>query len=83
MTQACDETAWTTRRSGWWLMIARDRSCCCAVAVGVTVWRYGGAVDADHRALEESQVVVAAEQARTALARARRAGGRLRRRQGP
>jgi methyl-accepting chemotaxis protein len=40
-----------------------------AVAVGVTVWRYGDAVDADHRALEESQVVVAAEQARTVFAR--------------
>jgi hypothetical protein len=40
-----------------------------AVAVGVTVWRYGSAVDADHRALAETQVAVAAEQARTALAR--------------
>jgi methyl-accepting chemotaxis protein len=40
-----------------------------AVAIGVTVWRYGGAVDAERRALEESQVVVAAEQARTVFAR--------------
>jgi methyl-accepting chemotaxis protein len=36
-----------------------------ALAVGVTVWRYGHAVDAERLALEESQVVVAAEQART------------------
>jgi methyl-accepting chemotaxis protein len=39
-----------------------------AVAVGVTVWRYGDAVDAERRALDESQVVVAAEQARTVFA---------------
>ncbi len=41
-----------------------------AVAVGITVWRYGVAGDAYDRALQESGVVVASEQARTALARA-------------
>ena len=41
-----------------------------AVAVGITVWRYGAAGEAYDRALEENGVVVAAEQARTALARA-------------
>jgi hypothetical protein len=40
-----------------------------ALAVGVTVWRYDEAVDAERRAVEQSQVVVAAEQARTVLAR--------------
>ena len=41
-----------------------------AVAVGITVWRYGGASDAYDRALQENGVVVASEQARTALVRA-------------
>jgi hypothetical protein len=40
-----------------------------ALAVGVAVWRYGGAVDGERSALEKSEVVVAAEQARTVLAR--------------
>jgi methyl-accepting chemotaxis protein len=40
-----------------------------ALSVGVAVWRYGDAVDAERGALEQSEVVVAAEQARTVLAR--------------
>jgi methyl-accepting chemotaxis protein len=40
-----------------------------ALAVGVTVWRYGDAVDAERTAVEQSEVVVAAEQARTVLAK--------------
>jgi uncharacterized phage infection (PIP) family protein YhgE len=39
------------------------------VAVGVSLLRYGEALDSDQLALDESQVQVAAEQARTALAR--------------
>jgi methyl-accepting chemotaxis protein len=37
-------------------------------AIGVTVWRYDAAIAADHRALTESQVETAVQQARTALA---------------
>ncbi|MDX6642437.1 MAG: hypothetical protein QOD76_399, partial [Solirubrobacteraceae bacterium] len=40
-----------------------------AVAVGLTLWRYGAAVDSDRAALAESQVQLAAEQAREALSR--------------
>jgi hypothetical protein len=39
------------------------------LAVGVTVSRYGEAVNAGNAALEQSEVVVATEQGRTALAR--------------
>jgi hypothetical protein len=38
------------------------------VAIGVTVWRYGAAIDADHAALKESQVETSIQEARTALA---------------
>jgi methyl-accepting chemotaxis protein len=38
-------------------------------ALSITLWRYGAAVDADHVALEQSQVELTAEQLRTALAR--------------
>src|SRR3954462_12894522 len=37
------------------------------VAIGVTVWRYDAAITADHRALAESEVETATQQARTAL----------------
>jgi methyl-accepting chemotaxis protein len=39
-----------------------------ALAIGLTLWRYGAAVDFDRQALQESQVQVVAQQARTALA---------------
>ena len=38
------------------------------LAIGVTVWRYDGAIEADHAALSESEVETATQQARTALA---------------
>jgi hypothetical protein len=38
------------------------------VAIGVTVWRYGAAIDSDHLALKESQVQVGVQEARTELA---------------
>src|SRR3954453_12075048 len=37
-------------------------------ALGITLWRYGAAVDADHTALQQSQLELTAEQLRTALA---------------
>ena len=40
-----------------------------ALAVGVTVWRYDGAITSDHQALAEGQVQLAAEQGREALSR--------------
>ena len=39
-----------------------------ALALGVTLWRFGAAVDADHLALRESQVQATAEQLRTGMA---------------
>jgi methyl-accepting chemotaxis protein len=39
------------------------------LAIGLTVWRYGAAATADRAALHESQVQIAAEQGKTALAR--------------
>src|SRR5215213_5504156 len=39
-----------------------------ALALGVTLWRFGAAVDADHLALRESQVQATAEQRRTGMA---------------
>jgi methyl-accepting chemotaxis protein len=42
-----------------------------SLAVGVTVWRFGAAIDADHRALTQSQVETAAQEARTSLAHQR------------
>src|SRR3954447_24857632 len=38
-------------------------------ALGVTLWRYGAAVDADHVALQQSQLELKAEHLRTELAR--------------
>jgi len=38
------------------------------LAIGVTVWRYDAAIDADHRALRESEAETATQQALTALA---------------
>jgi methyl-accepting chemotaxis protein len=38
------------------------------MAIGVTVWRYDAAIDADHKALAESRVQIAVQEARTALA---------------
>src|SRR4051812_4227079 len=37
-------------------------------ALGITLWRYGAAVDADHVALQQSQLELTGEQMRTALA---------------
>jgi methyl-accepting chemotaxis protein len=37
-------------------------------ALGITLWRYGAAVNADHLALKQSQLELTAEQLRTALA---------------
>jgi methyl-accepting chemotaxis protein-like sensor len=42
-----------------------------ALALGVALWRFGAAIDYDHRAIRENQTHLMTEQSRTALARKR------------